>query len=55
MRAMSTPNPAKLQRWLLYCRPGFEQDCLQETQAAPLEASANSGFLIIQGKPRLHL
>ncbi|MCX7196198.1 MAG: 23S rRNA (cytidine(2498)-2'-O)-methyltransferase RlmM, partial [Proteobacteria bacterium] len=50
---MSTPNPTKLQQWLLYCRPGFERDCLQETQASPLEASANSGFLILQGKPRL--
>ncbi len=54
MRAMSTPNPAQTQKWLLYCRPGFERDCLQETQASAIEANANSGFLILQGKPRLH-
>lgn len=46
-------NPPKLQQWLLYCRPGFERDCLQETQASPLEADTNSGFLVLQGKPRL--
>lgn len=50
---MSTLNPPKLQQWLLYCRPGFERDCLQETQASPLEADTNSGFLVLQGKPRL--
>lgn len=54
MCAMSKPNPTRLQQWLLYCRPGFERDCLQETQASPLEASVDSGFLILQGKPRLH-
>jgi 23S rRNA (cytidine2498-2'-O)-methyltransferase len=54
MRAMNSPNPTKSQQWLLYCRPGFERDCLQETQASPVEANANSGFLIVQGKPRLH-
>jgi 23S rRNA C2498 (ribose-2'-O)-methylase RlmM len=54
MRAMNSPNPAKSQQWLLYCRPGFERDCLQKTQASPIEANANSGFLIVQGKPRLH-
>lgn len=46
-------NPPKLQQWLLYCRPGFERDCLQETHASPLEADTNSGFLVLQGKPRL--
>lgn len=50
---MSTLNPTKLQQWLLYCRPGFERDCLQETQASPLEADASSGFLVLHGKPRL--
>ncbi|RFC34063.1 MAG: 23S rRNA (cytidine2498-2'-O)-methyltransferase [Candidatus Nitrotoga sp. SPKER] len=54
MCAMSTPNPIKLKQWLLYCRPGFERDCLQETQASPLEASANSGFLILHSKRLLH-
>jgi 23S rRNA (cytidine2498-2'-O)-methyltransferase len=51
---MSTPNTTPTAQWLLYCRPGFERDCLQETQASPREANANSGFIIIQGKPRLH-
>ena len=54
MRAMSTLNPTKSQQWLLYCRPGFERDCLQESQGTAIEANANSGFVIIQGKPRLH-
>jgi len=51
---MSTPHTTKSAHWLLYCRPGFERDCLQETQASALEANANSGFIAIQGKPRLH-
>lgn len=51
---MNTTQTAKSQKWLLYCRPGFERDCLQETQASVLEATANSGFALIQGKPRLH-
>ncbi|WP_239254334.1 23S rRNA (cytidine(2498)-2'-O)-methyltransferase RlmM [Candidatus Nitrotoga sp. M5] len=51
---MSTQNSTKSHQWLLYCRPGFERDCLQETLAVPLEINANSGFLIIQNKPRLH-
>ena len=51
---MDTTQTTKSQKWLLYCRPGFERDCLQETQASSLEANANSGFIVIQGKPRLH-
>jgi 23S rRNA (cytidine2498-2'-O)-methyltransferase len=51
---MNTTQTTKSQKWLLYCRPGFERDCLQETQASALEANANSGFVIIEGKPRLH-
>ncbi|MES1982584.1 MAG: 23S rRNA (cytidine(2498)-2'-O)-methyltransferase RlmM [Pseudomonadota bacterium] len=39
--------------WLLYCRPGFEQDCVQETQARQIEAASDSGFVVLQGKPRL--
>ncbi len=39
--------------WLIYCRPGFERDCVEETQAKPLEADDGSGFVILQGKPRL--
>lgn len=51
---MSSSQTPKNQQWLLYCRPGFERDCLQETQASSLEANANSGFIVVQGKPRLH-
>ena len=39
--------------WLIYCRPGFERDCVQETQAMPFEAVTGSGFVVLQGKPRL--
>jgi len=46
---MNTP----LTNWLLYCRPGFERDCVQETQAKSIEAAADSGFVVLQGKPRL--
>ena len=53
MRGMSTTQTTKSQQWLLYCRPGFERDCLQETQASASETEANSGFIIAQGKPRL--
>lgn len=53
MRAMKTTQATKSQQWLLYCRPGFERDCVQETQGTPREAEANSGFIIVQGKPRL--
>lgn len=41
--------------WLLYCRPGFEQDCAQETQAEILEATPDSGFVRVRGKPKLTL
>jgi 23S rRNA (cytidine2498-2'-O)-methyltransferase len=44
-------NP--LPSWLIYCRPGFERDCVEETQAKPVEATENSGFVVLQGKPRL--
>ena len=40
-------------QWLLYCRPGFEAECAQETQAQQLEATPDSGFVRVQGKPRL--
>lgn len=39
--------------WLIYCRPGFERDCVEETQARAMEAEPNSGYLVLQGKPRL--
>jgi 23S rRNA (cytidine2498-2'-O)-methyltransferase len=42
-----------LPNWLIYCRPGFERDCVEETQARPVEAAENSGFVVLQGKPRL--
>lgn len=47
---MNTTTPPN---WLLYCRPGFERDCVQETQAKQIEAAADSGFVVLQGKPRL--
>ena len=50
---MKTTQPINSQPWLLYCRPGFERDCVQETQGNALEANLNSGFVIVQGKPRL--
>ncbi|GAB1235099.1 23S rRNA (cytidine(2498)-2'-O)-methyltransferase RlmM [Ferrigenium sp. UT5] len=46
---MNKPLPS----WLVYCRPGFERDCVEETQAKPLEAVGNSGYLVLQGKARL--
>ncbi len=46
---MESPPP----RWLIYCRPGFERDCVEETQAMPLEVVENSGYVVLQGKPRL--
>ena len=46
-------QPTSLNSWLLYCRPGFEADCVQETQAGQVEAAAGSGYAIVQGKPRL--
>ncbi|MDO8311281.1 MAG: 23S rRNA (cytidine(2498)-2'-O)-methyltransferase RlmM [Sideroxyarcus sp.] len=42
-----------LPNWLIYCRPGFERDCVEETQAKPVEAVENSGYIVLQGKPRL--
>ena len=42
-----------LPSWLIYCRPGFERDCVEETQAKPVETAENSGFVVLQGKPRL--
>ncbi len=47
---MNTPHT---QQWLIYCRAGFERDCVEETQAKPIEAIENSGFVILQGKPHL--
>ncbi len=47
---MQTPHP---QQWLIYCRPGFERDCVEETQAKSIEALENSGYVVLQGKPRL--
>jgi 23S rRNA (cytidine2498-2'-O)-methyltransferase len=42
-----------LPSWLIYCRPGFERDCVEETQAKPIETVENSGFVVLQGKARL--
>ena len=42
-----------LPEWLVYCRSGFERDCAEETRARTLEAEANSGYAVLQGKPRL--
>ena len=50
MRAMETTHP---QQWLIYCRPGFERDCVEESQAKSINATENSGYVILQGKPRL--
>lgn len=46
-------NTSNLSNWLLYCRPGFERDCVQETQAKQIKAVPDSGFVVLQGKPRL--
>lgn len=47
-------NPMNtLHSWLIYCRPGFERDCVEETQAKPVETAENSGFVVLQGKPKL--
>jgi 23S rRNA (cytidine2498-2'-O)-methyltransferase len=48
-----TPPMNTLPSWLIYCRPGFERDCVEETQAKPVETTENSGFVVLQGKPRL--
>ena len=45
----TTPPP----NWLLYCRPGCERDCVQEAQAKQIEAVADSGYVLLQGKARL--
>jgi len=42
-----------LPTWLVYCRPGFERDCAEDSQAKVIEAAENSGFLILQGKAKL--
>lgn len=42
-----------LPSWLVYCRPGFERDCVEETQAKPVEVLAGSGYLVLQGKAKL--
>lgn len=47
---MQTSYP---QHWLIYCRPGFERDCVEETQAKPVEVIENSGYVALEGKPRL--
>lgn len=47
---MQTAHP---QQWLIYCRPGFERDCVEETQAKPVEVIENSGYVALEGKPRL--
>jgi 23S rRNA (cytidine2498-2'-O)-methyltransferase len=47
---MQTSPP---QQWLIYCRPGFERDCVEETQAKPVTVKENNGYVILQGKPRL--
>lgn len=39
--------------WLIYCRPGFERDCAEETGAEILLATADSGYVLLRGKPRL--
>ncbi|HKB59703.1 MAG TPA: 23S rRNA (cytidine(2498)-2'-O)-methyltransferase RlmM [Gallionellaceae bacterium] len=39
--------------WLIYCRPGFERDCAEETRAKPVEVNDGSGYVLLQGKPRL--
>ncbi len=54
MRAMQAPT---LTHWLLYCRPGFEQDCAQEAlrharQQCPVIATQppilpNSGYAVV--------
>ena len=43
-----------LQQWLIYCRPGFERDCVEETQAKSVNAKENNGYVVLQGKPRLN-
>ena len=47
-------NAPPLQQWLIYCRPGFEHDCVEETQAKPINTKDNCGYVVLQGKPRLN-
>ncbi len=42
-----------LPSWLIYCRPGFERDCVEETQAKPIDVTENAGYVVLQGKPKL--
>lgn len=42
-----------LNSWLIYCRPGFERDCVEETQAKPIDVTENAGYVVLQGKPKL--
>lgn len=46
-------NDTILPTWLVYCRPGFERDCVDETQAKPVEVIEGSGYLVLQGKAKL--
>ncbi|MEW5903140.1 MAG: 23S rRNA (cytidine(2498)-2'-O)-methyltransferase RlmM [Pseudomonadota bacterium] len=46
-------NDTVLPTWLVYCRPGFERDCVDETQAKPVEVIEGSGYLVLQGKAKL--
>jgi 23S rRNA (cytidine2498-2'-O)-methyltransferase len=46
-------NTSALPAWLIYCRPGFERDCAEETHAMPLEGVSGSGYVVVRGKPRL--
>jgi 23S rRNA (cytidine2498-2'-O)-methyltransferase len=45
---------SNVQKWLIYCRPGFERDCVEETQAKPILAIDNTGYVVLQGKPNLN-
>ena len=47
-------HTSPLQQWLIYCRPGFERDCVEETQAKSVNAKENNGYVVLQGKPRLN-
>lgn len=46
------PSP-DIPDWLIYCRAGFERDCVDESQAKPIEARADAGYVLLSGKPRL--
>lgn len=49
---MAAMNPP-LADWLIYCRPGFERDCVEESGAEAIYAAAGSGYVLLRGKPRL--